>query len=259
MTDQNFQKVTGLTTELSESQEKLKNFWITTMNDVKSTKPNDFKNQDLPLARIKKIMKMDEDVKMISAEAPVLFAKAAEIFINELTLRSWVHAEDNRRRTLQRNDIGMAISKYDQFDFLIDIVPREEIRTTKREDSTASQVTYFMPESSSPNSASNGITSMTQPVQILTGATPSTSQNIVQSLTDTAVQFQAQQNNTPQQQQQTMQVFTQVIGPNGEVQQVPIQLTPAQLQAIAMQVQGKQPGQPIVIHTSAEANNDPNL
>jgi len=26
----------------------------------------------------------------------------------------------------------MAISKYDQFDFLIDIVPREEVRPTKR-------------------------------------------------------------------------------------------------------------------------------
>lgn len=39
--------------------------------------------------------------QMISAEAPVLFAKAAEIFINELTLRSWIHAEENKRRTLQ--------------------------------------------------------------------------------------------------------------------------------------------------------------
>ena len=32
--------------------------------------------------------------------------------------------QDNKRRTLQRNDIAMAITKYDQFDFLIDIVPR---------------------------------------------------------------------------------------------------------------------------------------
>ena len=39
--------------------------------------------------------------QMISAEAPVLFAKAAEIFIAELTLRAWIHAEDNKRRTLQ--------------------------------------------------------------------------------------------------------------------------------------------------------------
>jgi nuclear transcription factor Y gamma len=108
----------------------------------------DLKQQVLPLARIKKIMKLDEDVKMISAEAPLLFAKAAEIFIQELTLRAWIHTEDNKRRTLQRNDIAMAISKYDQFDFLIDIVPRDDMKPAKpREDATRSsgsdQVYYF--------------------------------------------------------------------------------------------------------------------
>ena len=48
----------------------------------------DYKNHnDLPLARIKRIMKSDEDVKMISAEAPVLFAKACELFILDMGLR----------------------------------------------------------------------------------------------------------------------------------------------------------------------------
>merc|ERR1719310_2285469 len=98
-------------------------------------------------------MKLDEDVKMISAEAPVLFAKAAEMFIHELTMRAWVHTEDNKRRTLQRNDIAMAITKYDQFDFLIDIVPRDDIKPTptttskQREDSSVrmapDQVSYY--------------------------------------------------------------------------------------------------------------------
>lgn len=69
---------------------------------------------------------------MISAEAPVLFAKAAEIFITETSLRAWIHTEDNKRRTLQRNDIAMAITKNDQFDFLIDIVPRDEVKPNKR-------------------------------------------------------------------------------------------------------------------------------
>lgn len=46
-------------------------------------------------------MKLDEEVKMISQEAPLLFAKAAEIFISELALRSWVQTEENKRRTLQ--------------------------------------------------------------------------------------------------------------------------------------------------------------
>ena len=44
----------------------------------------------------------DEDVRMISAEAPVLFAKACEMFILELTLRSWCYSEQNKRRTLQK-------------------------------------------------------------------------------------------------------------------------------------------------------------
>merc|ERR1719310_2161362 len=89
----------------------------------------DFKNHnDLPLARIKKIMKSDEDVRMISAEAPVLFAKACEMFILELTMKSWKHSEENKRRTLQRNDIAAAITKTDIFDFLVDIVPRDEVK-----------------------------------------------------------------------------------------------------------------------------------
>ena len=74
--------------------------------------PDIFKNHVLPLARVKKIMKSDEDVRvfditftasfsqMISAEAPVLFAKACEIFIVELTYRAWVHTVEGKRRTL---------------------------------------------------------------------------------------------------------------------------------------------------------------
>jgi nuclear transcription factor Y gamma len=64
---------------------------------------------------------------MISGEAPVIFAKACEIFILELTMRAWIHTEENKRRTLQRSDIATAISKSEVFDFLIDIVPRDEM------------------------------------------------------------------------------------------------------------------------------------
>lgn len=52
---------------------------------VEQTEP-DFKNHTLPIARIKKVMKSDIDVKplMISAEAPIMFAKACEIFVEEV-------------------------------------------------------------------------------------------------------------------------------------------------------------------------------
>ncbi|KAI8529222.1 hypothetical protein RHMOL_Rhmol12G0208000 [Rhododendron molle] len=106
-------------------QNQLNTFWTHQRQEIESA--TDFKNHQLPLARIKKIMKADEDVRMISAEAPVLFAKACELFILELTIRSWLHAEENKRRTLQKNDIAAAITRTDIFDFLVDIVPREEI------------------------------------------------------------------------------------------------------------------------------------
>jgi len=109
-----------------QHQQQLRMFWQQQMQEIESG--GDFKNHQLPLARIKKIMKSDEDVRMISSEAPVLFAKACEMFILELTLRSWIHSEENKRRTLQRNDIAAAITKTDIFDFLVDIVPRDDFK-----------------------------------------------------------------------------------------------------------------------------------
>ncbi|KAJ7537515.1 hypothetical protein O6H91_11G009100 [Diphasiastrum complanatum] len=109
-----------------QHQQQLQAFWAGQMQEIDQV--NDFKNHQLPLARIKKIMKADEDVRMISAEAPVLFAKACEMFILELTLRSWIHTEENKRRTLQKNDIAAAITRTDIFDFLVDIVPRDELK-----------------------------------------------------------------------------------------------------------------------------------
>jgi histone H3/H4 len=100
-------------------------YWQNTINSIEHD-DHEFKIHQLPLARIKKVMKADEDVKMISAEAPILFAKGCDIFITELTMRAWIHAEENKRRTLQRSDIASALQKSDMFDFLIDIVPREE-------------------------------------------------------------------------------------------------------------------------------------
>lgn len=109
-------------------QGKLEKFWAEMMDDVTSSGGDlaEFKMQQLPLARIKKIMKSDEDVRMISAEAPVLFAKACEFFILEMTLRAWHIAEENNRRTLTRQDISDAVNRTEVWDFLADTVPAEQ-------------------------------------------------------------------------------------------------------------------------------------
>ncbi|CAH1985648.1 unnamed protein product [Acanthoscelides obtectus] len=238
----------------------------------------DLKQQVLPLARIKKIMKLDEDVKMISAEAPLLFAKAAEIFIHELTLRAWIHTEDNKRRTLQRNDIAMAITKYDQFDFLIDIVPRDDLKTikvptdgTQRTGSNPDQVHYYFQlaqqahSNLQQNSTSSGTTAtvaqpqpaiqivqpqQVQTVQVNTIEQPTQESSSPTSNTTTATPVILQQGQpltaSPP---GNVQIIQQIVTPTGEVQQIPIQLTPQQLQMIKMQLQGNS-SQPVIIQTA---------
>ncbi|KAL8096564.1 nuclear transcription factor Y subunit C-2-like [Apium graveolens] len=111
---------------LQQQQQRIKSFWDEQMKEAEQA--TDFKNHVLPLARIKKIMKADEDVRMISSEAPVVFAKACEMFISELTMRAWMHTEESKRKTLQKNDVAAAISGNETFDFLVDILPRDEVR-----------------------------------------------------------------------------------------------------------------------------------
>lgn len=111
---------------LAQLHGSLDKFWkrqLNSVHELKDQTEQDFKNHnDLPLARIKRIMKSDEDVRMISAEAPVLFAKACELFILDLSIRSWNYSQLHKRRTLQKEDIKEAIQKTDIFDFLVDVI-----------------------------------------------------------------------------------------------------------------------------------------
>ncbi|KAG4304531.1 hypothetical protein PORY_001924 [Pneumocystis oryctolagi] len=102
----------------------LVNYWQNAIREIEKGK-HDFKVHQIPLSRIKKLIKTDKDVKMISTEVPILFAKGCDIFITELTLRAWIHAKEDKRRTLQKSDIINAISKSDMFDFLLDIISKD--------------------------------------------------------------------------------------------------------------------------------------
>jgi len=269
--------------DTGEAQQAYDSFWPKVSEEIRSMSIADLKHQELPLARIKKIMKLDEDVKMISAEAPVLFAKAAEMFIHELTMRAWIHTEDNKRRTLQRNDIAMAITKYDQFDFLIDIVPRDDIKPTpKREEASVKmapdQVSYYfqLAQQHQQSLQSDTTPSSQQQQQAIAQAQPqqqpqqqpqAQAQQVVQSGPSGGVQTIAQPIATPQAQPQVIQlqpqqmtntvapppggiqIVQQIVGPSGEIQQIPIQLNTQQLQLIRAQMMGAA-SQPIVIQTA---------
>lgn len=221
--------------KLTETQVELQNFFPKILEECKKIKVIEPGNQLLPLARIKKIMKLDEDVKMISAEAPLLFAKATEIFIHELTLRAWLHTEDNKRRTLQRNDIAMAISKYDQFDFLIDIVPRDEIKPkkeTENKPSTIQEVQFYV-QGPTPQIQTMTVPTVQQPQQQATTQTiqltqngmqtqGAQTQNIIHLQSPTQGQVQSVPGLVLGNHGQQIQLVQQVMSPNGEISQIPV-------------------------------------
>ncbi|EEB93782.1 hypothetical protein MPER_07520 [Moniliophthora perniciosa FA553] len=145
--------------------EFLRSFWQRQIQEVESETP-DFRHPALPLARIKKVMKSDPDVKVCGpvdtlgghAEMETIvddccgwygaltgivqvgwtdgiFHKYSPNNILQSMRKAFINADSNKRRTLSRSDIATAIAKSDQFDFLIDIIPREDhTRRSGRQD-----------------------------------------------------------------------------------------------------------------------------
>ncbi|CAN6570138.1 unnamed protein product [Malus baccata var. baccata] len=101
-------------------KENIDLFWNQQLFEIQNT-PVRKTHHEFPIARVKRIMKSDGKVKLISSETPILFSKACELFIMELTLRSWLHTEESKRRTLQHCDISRALRNDQLLDFLVSI------------------------------------------------------------------------------------------------------------------------------------------
>ncbi|KAG5192969.1 hypothetical protein JKP88DRAFT_291502 [Tribonema minus] len=130
--------------QFQEEQARVDKFWSQAQADISGIDPHasDIKFGDLPLARIKKIMRLEDEIRdensggrfMISNDAPVVLSMACELFVRELTVRAAGFADENKRRTLQRHDLSQALARSDMYDFLIDIVPRDDAPPAKDPD-----------------------------------------------------------------------------------------------------------------------------
>jgi histone H3/H4 len=114
--------------EYDPPEKKIEKFWKNTFRKASEEKIM-LKDLTLPLARIKRLMKVEEGVRMVASEVPILFSKIAEKFVEELTFRAWINTEENKRRILQRGDISVAVKTSEMYDFLFYIVPRNDIST----------------------------------------------------------------------------------------------------------------------------------
>ena len=72
-----------------DEKQRLEDFLSEAMWDIKESDARNFRVPAVPLARVKKIMKLDENVNMISQEAPQFLSKAVELFVTDITNRAW--------------------------------------------------------------------------------------------------------------------------------------------------------------------------
>jgi len=76
----------------------------------------------LPISKIKRIMKMDPETKLIQNDSVLLVAFAAELFIKALSTASARVAVKNKRKTIKKEDIETCVRNLDYFEFLEDML-----------------------------------------------------------------------------------------------------------------------------------------
>eukprot|EP00245_Coleochaete_scutata_P005926 TRINITY_DN19929_c0_g1_i1.p1 TRINITY_DN19929_c0_g1~~TRINITY_DN19929_c0_g1_i1.p1 ORF type:complete len:314 (-),score=65.00 TRINITY_DN19929_c0_g1_i1:309-1166(-) len=77
----------------------------------------------LPLARVKRLIKEEGDIHLVSGEAGVLITKSVELFLELLTSETFKLMARDGRSAMQYKDIALAVNEQQCLDFLKDIVP----------------------------------------------------------------------------------------------------------------------------------------
>jgi DNA polymerase epsilon subunit 4 len=79
------------------------------------------KKINFPAAKIKAIMKADDEVAMISSDAVLAMSAATELFLQELADAAWKHTSRDSRKTILYKDVANAVESSIEFEFLNDV------------------------------------------------------------------------------------------------------------------------------------------
>ncbi|XBI25551.1 nuclear transcription factor Y subunit C-6-like [Triticum dicoccoides] len=78
----------------------------------------------LPLGRVKRIMRVDSEIKKVTAEASLLIAAATELFLGSLAAGAHTAASQGGRRTVRAAHVRAAVRAHrPTADFLLDCLP----------------------------------------------------------------------------------------------------------------------------------------
>eukprot|EP00300_Choanocystis_sp_HF-7_P041509 c8263_g1_i1.p1 GENE.c8263_g1_i1~~c8263_g1_i1.p1 ORF type:complete len:139 (+),score=5.01 c8263_g1_i1:20-436(+) len=79
-----------------------------------------------PMARVKRIAKMDADIGQIGAEATYVLSKAAELFTEYLAYQASENAKLDDRKSIAYRDLAKCVKENNSLQFLDDIVPEKK-------------------------------------------------------------------------------------------------------------------------------------
>ncbi|KAM7345202.1 DNA polymerase epsilon subunit 4 isoform 2-T3 [Cochliomyia hominivorax] len=105
-TEQNLEASSGANVEVNKDVSK------------RISTPNDSKLFQLPLTRIRNIMKLDPDLHIASNEAVFLVTRATEKFIESLAQESYNFTVEAKKKTVQKRDVDLAMDAVDSLMFL---------------------------------------------------------------------------------------------------------------------------------------------
>ena len=91
-------------------------FYIIDKSTENST--HDTKLIQVPLSRIRALMKLDPDLNIASSEAVFAVAKATEMFIESLARESYTFTAQAKKKTIQKRDVDLTITSVDSLMFL---------------------------------------------------------------------------------------------------------------------------------------------
>ncbi|EJT45609.1 hypothetical protein A1Q2_01001 [Trichosporon asahii var. asahii CBS 8904] len=77
-----------------------------------------------PMARLKKIVKADKDLDMMTTEAVFLVGVATEYFIKHFMEEGYTKARLEKRRIVNYRDMANVVARSDEFGFLSDVIPQ---------------------------------------------------------------------------------------------------------------------------------------
>ena len=80
--------------------------------------PRQEKLTKFPMGRVKHIMKMDPDVRVVTPEATFLISKSLELFVESLAWEAHRYTEQARKKTMAKTDVDRAIDGIDALVFL---------------------------------------------------------------------------------------------------------------------------------------------